>query len=213
MFGYRYEAEPIKRLPKEKRRQLGIFRSGPRVALIDPVDRKELKEWPIAPGDEGDAKHGDLVRYDPRSGAALACRRRVWSRRSATRTTRRQISLIAIHAHGIPDEFPTPCWPRPRKPSSRRSRAAPICAHCRLVTIDPVDARDHDDAVLGRARRRSRQPRRLARAASPSPTSPHYVHAGLGARPRGAASAATPSISPTASCRCCRRSCPPICAR
>jgi len=58
--GNRYEAEPIKRLPKEKRRQLGIFHRRPNGGgVIDPVDRKELKEWPIAAGDDAGAKDGD----------------------------------------------------------------------------------------------------------------------------------------------------------
>jgi ribonuclease R len=63
--GYRYEAEPIKRVPREQRRLLGIFRTkAAGGGLIDPVDRKELKEWPIAKGDEGGAKQGDLVRFE-----------------------------------------------------------------------------------------------------------------------------------------------------
>ena len=65
VFGYRYEAEPIKRLPREQRRLIGIFRTkAAGGGLIDPVDRKELKEWPIAPGEEGGAKTGDLVRFE-----------------------------------------------------------------------------------------------------------------------------------------------------
>ena len=44
VVGYRYEAEPIKRLPREKRRLLGIFRAkAAGGGLIDPVDRKELQ--------------------------------------------------------------------------------------------------------------------------------------------------------------------------
>ncbi len=57
------------------------------------------------------------------------------------------ISLIAIHDHGIPTEFP--------KAVIEEAKAAqPITAQGRtdlravpLVTIDPPDARDHDDAV------------------------------------------------------------------
>ena len=47
----------------------------------------------------------------------------------------------------MPDEFPGRCWPSCeawRRPSWR---AAPTCATLPLLTIDPVDARDHDDAV------------------------------------------------------------------
>ena len=59
----------------------------------------------------------------------------------------RTVSLIAIHAHGIPDVFP-------QEVLDEATRAEPVDAHGRtdlrkfpLVTIDPEDARDHDDAV------------------------------------------------------------------
>ena len=107
VYGYRYEAEPIKRLPREKRRPLGIFRARKGGGgVIDPVDRKELKEWPIAAGDEGDAKDGDLVRYDlNRSGRFGVPQARV-AESLGNPQDQRKVSLIAVHAHGIPDDFP-----------------------------------------------------------------------------------------------------------
>ncbi|MBO0766910.1 MAG: ribonuclease R, partial [Hyphomicrobiaceae bacterium] len=147
--GYRYEAEPIKRLPKEKRRQLGIFRSRPKGGgVIDPVDRKELKEWPIAPGEEGKARDGDLVRFDlARSGGRYGVPQARVVETLGNPQDQRKISLIAVHAHGLPDEFPPPVLReveslRAATPAGRTDlRALP------LVTIDPADARDHDDAV------------------------------------------------------------------
>jgi ribonuclease R len=60
----------------------------------------------------------------------------------------RQISLIAVHSHGIPDDFPESVIAesetlQPPRPQGRTDlRGLP------LVTIDPPDARDHDDAVF-----------------------------------------------------------------
>jgi ribonuclease R len=57
------------------------------------------------------------------------------------------VSLIAIHAHGIPTEFPPEAIEetkaaKPIAPAGRTDlRKIP------LITIDPEDARDHDDAV------------------------------------------------------------------
>ena len=46
---YPYQARPIKRLPRATRSQLGIFRALPGGGgVIDPVDRKQLKEWRVA---------------------------------------------------------------------------------------------------------------------------------------------------------------------
>jgi ribonuclease R len=147
--GYRYEAEPIKRLPKEKRRQLGIFRARPNGGgVIDPVDRRELKEWPIARGDEGKAKDGDLVRFDlARSGGRYGVPQARVVETLGNPKDQRKISLIAVHSHGIPDEFPPPVLRevealREATPAGRTDlRGIP------LLTIDPSDARDHDDAV------------------------------------------------------------------
>ena len=147
--GYRYEAEPIKRLPKEKRRQLGIFRARAKGGgVIDPIDRKEMKEWPIAPGDEGGARDGALVRFDlARAGGRYGVPQARVVETLGNPQDQRKISLIAVHAYGLPDEFPPAVLAeterlRAAMPAGRTDlRALP------LVTIDPADARDHDDAV------------------------------------------------------------------
>ena len=146
--GYRYEAEPIKRLPKEKARQLGIFRAQAKGGgVIDPVDRKEMREWRVNAGDEGGAVDGDLVRFDlARAGRMGVPQARIVETLGNPRD-QRKISLIAVHAHGIPDEFPSVVLAEvetlePPKLAGRTDLRA-----LGLITIDPVDARDHDDAV------------------------------------------------------------------
>ena len=86
--GFDFEGEPIKRLPREQRRLLGIYRAHPKGdgGTIEPIDRKELRSWSVERGDEGSAKDGDLVRFDlPRKGR-FTCRARASSRRSEIRT-------------------------------------------------------------------------------------------------------------------------------
>jgi ribonuclease R len=147
--GYRYEAEPIKRLPKEKRRQLGIFRALAKGGgIIDPIDRKEMKEWPIALGDEGKATDGDLVRFDlARSGGRYGVPQARVVETLGNPQDQRKISLISVHAYGLPDEFP----PAVLAETARLAAATPAgrtdLRPLPLVTIDPADARDHDDAV------------------------------------------------------------------
>lgn len=147
--GYTYEAEPIRVLPRERRRQLGIFRTRKGGGgTIEPIDRRELKAWFVRPGNDAKAKDGDLVRFD------LSAR----DRRSITEARvleslgnpddQQKISLIAIHAHGLPDDFPDPVIAEsetldPFTADSGRTDLRQIP----LLTIDPADARDHDDAV------------------------------------------------------------------
>jgi ribonuclease R len=148
VFGYRYEAEPIKRLPKEKRRQLGIFRVRAKGGgVLDPVDRKELREWPIAPGDEGGAKDGDLVRYDLAKSGRLGVPQARVVETLGNPEDQRKISLIAVHAHGIPDEFPNAVLGEVEGLEAPKLAGRTDLRALDLLTIDPIDARDHDDAV------------------------------------------------------------------
>ena len=122
----------------------------------------------------------------------------------------RQISLIAIHAHGIPDDFP-------RKRHRRERGAEPPTLAGRddlrdvpLVTIDPADARDHDDAVYAEPDTDAGNPGgwivwvAIADVAA-------YVRPGS-ELDREARRAATASTSPTGSSRCCPSASPTACA-
>ena len=143
-----YEGSVVKRLPREERRMLGIFRAAKSGGgTIEPINRKELKSYAIARGNEGSAKDGDLVRFElARSGRFGTPQARI-NGTLGNPDDQRQISLIAVHAHGIPDDFPArvlaECETLTEPTLSGRTdlRALP------LITIDPVDARDHDDAV------------------------------------------------------------------
>ncbi len=146
--GYRYEAEPIKRLPKDQRRLLGIFRSkAAGGGLIDPVDRKELREWPVAPDDQGGAKDGDLVRFELARAHQYGVPQVRIVETIGNPRDQRKISLIAVHAHGIPDEFPAGVLAEVQKLEPPRLENRADLRDLPLLTIDPVDARDHDDAV------------------------------------------------------------------
>ncbi len=71
-----------------------------------------------------------------------------WSNASAAWIQPKTISLIAIHAHGIPTVFPQERAGRSQSGHSRPIRKGRTDLRAiPLVTIDPEDARDHDDAV------------------------------------------------------------------
>ena len=146
--GYRFEAFPIKRLPREKRRLIGIFRAHRNGGgSIEPVDRKQLRSWSIAKGDEGPAKDGDLVRFDlAKKGRFNVPQARVVES-IGNPDDQRQISLIAVHAHGIPDDFPESVVTESEALTEPTLSGRTDLRNVPLVTIDPPDARDHDDAV------------------------------------------------------------------
>ncbi len=79
--------------------------------------------------------------------AAWACRRRASSNVWAIRRRPARSSLIAIHQHGIPDEFPQKALDEAEAAKPAPLKGRDDLRHLPLVTIDPSDARDHDDAV------------------------------------------------------------------
>jgi len=148
---YPYKARPIKRLPCATRSHLGIFRALPDGGVIDPIDRKQLKEWRVVRGATNDAENGELVRFElvapARFGAASA---RIMDRLGNPQD-QRATSLIAIHAHGISDTFPEAVLLEADEAKEPNLKRREDLRHLPFVTIDPPDARDRDDAVWAEA--------------------------------------------------------------
>ncbi|MGO4673794.1 ribonuclease R [Bosea sp. 2YAB26] len=149
MDGFAYSGRVLKIMGKGKAQVLGIFRALPDGSgRLIPVDKKaQGREALIPKGQTGDAQDGDLVsvslRREGRFGPPEArVRERLGSLKSE-----RAVSLIAIHTHGIPNEFSpatlVEAEAAPHASTAGREdwRALP------LITIDPADAKDHDDAV------------------------------------------------------------------
>jgi len=146
--GYPYQARTIKRLARATRSLLGIFRTLPGGAgVIDPVDRKQLKEWPVPRGATGDAENGELVRFEIR-GSRMGVQTARVIERLGNPQAQQLTSLIAVHAHGIPDTFPEAALAEAEAAGEPELKRREDLRHLPLVTIDPSDARDHDDAVF-----------------------------------------------------------------
>jgi ribonuclease R len=148
---YPYQARTIKRLPRATRSQLGIFRALPGGhSVIDPVDRKQLKEWRVARGATQDAENGELVRFELGGGRFGAASARITDRLGNLQD-QRATSLIAIHAHGIPDTFPEAVLKEADAAKGPDLKRREDLRYLPFVTIDPADARDRDDAVWAEA--------------------------------------------------------------
>ena len=147
--GIRYSGRIIKIIDKAKVRTLGIFRALPGGGgRIIPVDKKQLgKELSIAPGTTKDAQDGDLVAVSvaPHSRLGLAAAR--VEERLGSIKSERAVSLIAIHAHDIPHVFPVAAEAEAHAAQPATLAGREDWRKIALVTIDPVDAKDHDDAV------------------------------------------------------------------
>ena len=143
-----YEARIIKRLGASAHRALGVLRIAPgQLARVEPIDRKTRYAFVIDRTDLAGGRDGELVVVEPSSRHGLGGPRARIVERLGSMHEPKAVSLIAIHAHGIPAEFP-------REAIAEAEQAKPVGLAGRtdlrkipLVTIDPEDARDHDDAV------------------------------------------------------------------
>jgi len=147
--GESYDASIIRRIEDAAgpERLLGVLRETPEGFRVIPVERKARGEYVLDKRDANGAVNNELVLCEPIGRKAAGFPRVKVVERIGSMDSPRTISLIAIHAHGIPTVFPQSVLDealaaKPVDPQGRTDlRAIP------LVTIDPEDARDHDDAV------------------------------------------------------------------
>jgi ribonuclease R len=144
---HNYEARLIRRIGSNPRKVVGVFAQGSEGGRIKPIDKGSDKEWMVAPDATGGAKDGELVEAEqagPKGRMGLPRARIV--ERLGDPFAPRAVSLIAIHQHGIPDDFPDDVIAEAdaMKPAGLKGRED--LREMPLITIDPSDARDHDDA-------------------------------------------------------------------
>jgi ribonuclease R len=147
--GAAYSGRIIKVVDHAKTRVLGIFRALPAGGgRLVPVDKKQAgRELNIAKADTGGAEDGDLVSVDLVRSRGFGLASGKVKERLGSLASEKAVSLIAIHAHEIPQAF-SPAALREAeeaKPASLKGRED--WRDVPLVTIDPPDAKDHDDAV------------------------------------------------------------------
>jgi len=142
-------AHPMKTLAPASEQVLGVLRGGhggeggDRLWLT-AVDKRERREFPVL--DAGGAEPGDLVLAEksgrpPRIGVRVV-------ERLGDPFQPRSFSLIAIHKHGIPTAFSEDALEEAERVSGLvLGDDREDLRHLPIVAIDPVDARDHDDAV------------------------------------------------------------------
>lgn len=149
--GHGYEARLIRRLGANPLKVLGIFRSGHEGGRIVPIDKGQDKEWRVARDATADARDGELVEAEAVGSRRLGLPQARIVARLGDPSGARAVSLIAIHQHGIPDQFPDPVIAEADRAEAVGLTGREDLRDLPLVTIDPVDARDRDDAVYAQA--------------------------------------------------------------
>jgi ribonuclease R len=145
-----YSGRVVKILDKMRARTFAVYRSAADGSgRASPVEKRAAgREYVIPAGMAGDAKDGDLVAIEPLRESRLGLPPARVIETIGSVKSERAVSLIALETHHIPHVFSAVTLKeaedaRPVRLSAPREdwRTLP------LVTIDPPDAKDHDDAV------------------------------------------------------------------
>ena len=147
--GAAYRGRVIKVVDHARHRVLGIFRALPDGGgRLVPVDKKQAgRELNIAKQDTMGAADGDLVSVDLVRSRGFGLGSGKVSERLGSLKSEKAISLIAIHAHDIPQAFSQAALREAEEAKPATLKGREDWRDVPLVTIDPPDAKDHDDAV------------------------------------------------------------------
>ena len=142
-----YEAQVMRRIADQPDEILGVFNLVAGQGRIVPTDRRIKREFVVAGPDSLGAAPGEVVLAETVRGTRLGLGKARVKERLGSFDDPRSYSLIAIHNQGIPTVFSDLVLEEAKAATvpelGRRSDLRDIP----LITIDPADARDHDDAV------------------------------------------------------------------
>jgi ribonuclease R len=147
--GTPYRGRVIKVVDHARTRLLGIYRALPNGGgRLIPIDKKQVgRELNIASADAGGAVDGDLVSVDLVRSRGFGLASGKVKERLGSLATEKAVSLIAIHAHEIPQAFSPSALREAEEAKPATLKGREDWRELPLVTIDPPDAKDHDDAV------------------------------------------------------------------
>ena len=130
--------------PEPDRRHVGIFQGEAGRNFVRLAEKGGRRKVGIAARHTKGADDGELVLVErlPGSGRQARVIERLDAAQSPT-----PYSLIAIKANGIPEEFSGTALTEARSAAGAGQVAGTDLTHIPFLTIDPIDARDRDDAV------------------------------------------------------------------
>lgn len=142
----RYAAKVIKIIPKADNEQLGVVRFRANGIRLEPASRK-ASELEIPEDMVGDAKDGDLVTVETIRGSRYGLKKARVTSVIGSYKSEKAVSLIALHANEIPHIFPQDVLEEADNIEPTALEGREDWRQIPLITIDPVDAKDHDDAI------------------------------------------------------------------
>ncbi len=141
------EGRVIKRLGASAHRVLGVVKREGQSVRIEPIDRKSRYAYIVDAREVKDIPGGELVVVEPLAGRKSGLPQARIAERLGSMNKPKAVSLIAIHAHGIPTSFSPEAIREAKNAKPADISGRTDLRDVPLITIDPEDARDHDDAI------------------------------------------------------------------
>ena len=142
-----YEASIIRAIGKGAHRFLAVYRKQRQGGVAEPVERRARNVFTIDPGDDGKAKEGDLVWVEAKNARGYGPQKARIRSIEGHIDDKNAYSTMALANHGIPTEFPAAVIADADKATLPPLGDMLDLRETPLLTIDPADAKDHDDAV------------------------------------------------------------------
>ena len=145
--GTGWSGRVMKLLDRRRDAVLGVIRRTGDAIRLEPVQKRQ-EELILGVDDIGAAKDGDLVEVQVMKAGRHGLKHGRVIRVIGSVAGEKAVSMIAIHANEIPYIFPDTVMAEAQK----AQQVQPNAHHedwrsLPLVTIDPADAKDHDDAI------------------------------------------------------------------
>ncbi|MEL6365251.1 MAG: ribonuclease R [Pseudomonadota bacterium] len=143
-----FYAVVLKRIGKGGERVLGVFSKTRFGGVVEPVSKKIRGTFSVQRGDDAGAEDGDLVWIETKNQRGYGPKKARVREIAGSADDKGAFSLMAMANHGVPqgftaEELAAADAAELPGPEGREDLRATL-----LVTIDPADARDHDDAIF-----------------------------------------------------------------
>jgi len=141
------EAVIIRKINRDRQRVLAIMRIDANRATAEPVDRRSRDHFSVSKSDRGRAQDGDIVWVEPGGKRNRGLKPARVLSIEGNIDTPGAYSLIALASHDIAIEFSEDVVAEAKNVTVPSLETRVDLRGYDLLTIDPSDAKDHDDAV------------------------------------------------------------------
>ncbi len=145
---FHYNGSIIRKIQSQREQFLTVIEIDKRETIMAfPIDRRNRNQYVISKKDSKDAVDGDLAWVEPQNRRGNGPRGARIASIAGNMNAPGAYSLIALANYEIPIDFPDEVLAEAQQVVAPTMEGRTDLTQSGLLTIDPADAKDHDDAV------------------------------------------------------------------